>query len=502
MNVFKKNNIVSFIENPGIPLSYYILSFFAFLAIENFLEIFSDTAVVSFRLLPFSHRLFIAQGASIAIHFLHCSLWWIVVALIFPIVFTCITRENIDRTMRAALSFSWIVLITPIVDLILSRGRGINIHYIYPESIADFLRMPQGLTPGENLTAAIALILAFIYCLIKTRKITKAIFGTSLICLGVILAFLLPFLIEQITSVFQIGLESITPILIIRLLVSVILIESLFIFYLKNKGYFLLILKQTGPLKVLHFILIFILGMLLFRSNIGRFILENAGCFLLSLISITLGWAVATIFNNLETQQIPQAIHKTIALGIFSLALLCAISVNFTTLFFVLLGIGVSFVYCLPPLKLKRMPIFSKIFVSFGLLLAVILGWLFAGGEILEFPHIFSLYFLVFWSGCLNLIDLNAVQKNHLKTLPAIFGEKRSKLFISFVFLISYLLIPWLFLEKLLLLPALIFGLTQFYLINRKNYQERYILLTSLLGLIALTIWLNSFRSLFYSPSP
>jgi hypothetical protein len=496
-NLINKKQILAKLEDTSTPLLFYFLNLFAFILIENFLEVFSDPGFVSFKLFPFSHRLAIPASTSIAIHVSHCSLWWFAVVLLFPIVFALITKENIDKTLRVVLSFSWLIILTPIIDLILSQGKGINIHYLSPRKITDLLSIPLELTPGENLTAIIAIILVFSYCFIKTRRIIKALIGTILISLGVLIAFLLPFIIKQLAGIFQIKINRITPVLVTRLLIFAIFTELCLISYLRAKKYFLSVLKSMGLFKTLHFILIFILGMLLFKAHIGRLILENIGSFILSVISILLVWALANIISELNSQEPLNSKHSKVAIGVFLAATASAISINFTTLYFILLAISASIIYLLPPIKLKRFPLISKILISFNLFLLVLLGWLFAGGEILEFPNIFTIFFLVFFTLCMNFMDIKDYitdKKTGLRTLPVEFGEKRAKFLIGFTVLITYIAAPWLFLEKMLLLPALILGLLQFYLINRKNYKETYVFLVYLLSLVAILLWLNFFR--------
>ena len=498
MDLFiKKGRIISAIENTSIPLLYYFLAFFSFIIFENFLEIFSDPGFVSFKLFHFAHQLSILANASIAIHVMHTSLWWIAVILFAPIVFTFITRENIDKTLRAALSFSWLILLTPIADLIGSKGEGFNIHYVSLENIADLLYFPAQLTPGENLTVIAVGILVFSYCFIKTRKIIKAIAGTLLVGLGVLLAFTMPTIMRILAHLFNIGLDSITPVLVTRCLVFAIFIESVLIFGLRNKSGLISILKSMGGFKTLHFILMFVLGILLARAHIGRFILVNIGSFLLTIISFSLIWATANIISSWkETSLLTSSEGKT-AIVLFLTACICALSVNFTTLYFVLVLMSACITYLLAPMSLKRFPFLSKLLISFSLLLLVILGWLFAGGEILGFPQIFSLYFLVFITLCLNFVDLKDYsfdKETGLITLPVELGEERARFLIGFSFVISYIATPWLFLEKMMFFPAAILGLAQFYLINRKKYKEEHVFLTHILSLIALLIWLNFFR--------
>lgn len=496
MKIFNKTGtFLETIENPKIPLLYYFLALFASIITEGFLEIFSDPGFVSFRLFPFIDQRAIIASTSIAIHFLHCSLWWVAVVLIFPLVFSLVTKEQIDKTLRAMLSFSWVMLLTPLTDIIISKGQGLNIHYVSLKKIADILYLPQELTPGENLTAITILVLAFSYCFIKTKKIAKAIAGILLISLAIGLAFLIPFLMRGLSSILKISLESVTPIPVGRVLILVIFFELALIFYLQNKKYFLSILKDMGLFKTLNFILIFVLGMLLFRAHIGRFILENMGSFLLSVAAISLVWAQANVLSRLNSPE--ESLHKKVILGIFSMAVLCAMAVNFTTLLFILLGSSFCVVYLLAPFRLKQFPLISKLLVSFSLIILVMLGWLFAGGEILDFPQVFSMYILVFFSISLNFVDIKdyALDKaSGFKTIPVEMGEKQAKFIIGIAFLVSYLSIPWLFLDRMLFIPALLLGLVQFYLINRKNFREQLVFATYLASLICLLGRLNFFR--------
>jgi hypothetical protein len=420
--------------------------------------------------------------------FFHYYLFWIALVLLVCIILSLSAKEAIDKTIRVVLGFSWIAIITPIVDLIISRGKGINITYVYPKGILDILPIPRGLTPGETLTSAIALILAFSYCKAKSGKILRALLGTVFIYIGVLLSALLPFLIRQTAGLFNIEIKAVTPILISRFLLIIIPVELAVTFYLRNKKQFIKDLKNTGFLKTAQFILIFILGMLLYRNHIERLILENASSFLLTIISIGLIWRMAVVCPR-----------SPAASGwLFLLACVSALSVNFATFYFTLLGAGAVFLYYNPPLKLKRIPFFSKIIVSFEMFLLAMLGWLFAGGEILKFPHIFTLYFLVFFTGCINILGLKAPDADKtegIKTLPVIFGERTSRLLIGSFFLVSFLLIPLLFLEKTLFLPSAAFGLLEFYLIVRKDIHENLILLVYFTGLVSLLTWLNSFRN-------
>jgi len=494
MTIFKNTSgLLPDFDNQEIPILNYILGFLVSIFMYNFLEIFSDPGMVPFRLLPFTNELAVPASASIAIHFLHVGLWWTAIALVIPIVLTLLTKESIGKNLRAVFSFSWIMILIPLTDLIISRGQGIDIHYLYPKKFADLLSIYSQFTPGENLTVPLALCLIAKYCFAITKKISATLATVILISAFIILAGLMPFFMRSLAGYFKIILEGISPIPIIRILTIAIFLELTLIFYLKDRGYFLALLKDTDLFKTLNFVLFFILGILLFRPHIGRFLLENIGSFILSVVSVSLVWVFANAASYINNE--PQnKKHRIAALGVFLLALLCALAVNFTTLYFMLLSSSLCAAYLFAPFKLKRFALFSKMIISLCLLLLVILGWLFAGGEIFDFPQIFSLYILLFMPICLNVMDIKdcSSDKNAgIKTLPAELGEKKAKLLIGLVFLATYLAIPWLFLNKLLFLPSLLFGLMQAYLINHKKFRQEFVFLTHLISLSLLLVWLN-----------
>ncbi len=491
-NVKKPNRLISFIENTDIPLAYYLLTFAGVLLIETFLEIFSDTAVISFKFSGSFHQMGMFTSLGIAISIAHIFLWWVAVFFSIPILLSVITQERIEKTIRATLAFSWLAILTPVTDLIISGGKGIDMHYLqHPKDILHIFNPQLGLTPGENLAFAIVLVLIFLYCVHKTRNIGKAILGAVFFGLISFLASTFPFYMNRTAAFFHINLLSITPIPIIRILVITILAEAIIMLFLWNRKVFSAAFKKTGILRPLHFILLFLLGMVLFNPRCGKLILENFGCFILSLISIFLVWGASTILGflaNPDSAGSAGALRKIAWWALF-FAGFSAATVNFTTFYFVALGSVSAVIYFYYPFRLKRVPLASKIPIAFGMLLCLMLGWLFCGGEILDFPKTLLLYFLVFITACLNFLDLKNASEDKAG------GKRRAGFIIGVIFLLTYLMLPGVLLTKVIFLPTLVLGITQFIAINRKNYQEKQVLVVSLLTLSYLVIWLGWFNS-------
>ncbi len=391
-NLFKINKILPHIENPKTPLLFYALSFLSVIILENFLEIFSDTAQVTFRLLPYNKLVYALAGINIAISFTHTTLWWIAVALFFPLVFSYITKEETPKILRAVFAFSFIAILTPAADLILSKGKGFDIHYFSPTAPIDFFLFYKALTPGEILTCACALILSFCYCYFKTKNLFKTLEGVFLIYAGMFLSFTLPYLIKHSAAFIGTAAKNLNPLIVARLLFIIIFFELSALFYSTDKKIFKGTFKAAGAPRILSSILLLAFGIFLFSAYPLNVILENMGCFLLTSISFTL---VLIFTGALRGGLLNEPRHLKISIFCLALAGLAAALVNVTTFYFLLLIAGSSVFCYLAPFQLKNIPALYNIVKSFNLLLVIILGWLFAGGEIMEFPHILIIYFII-----------------------------------------------------------------------------------------------------------
>lgn len=497
--ISRLENIISRLEDQKTPFSYYLLIFISSLTLRNFLEIFSDNAKVPFRLFSETSGIFFAAGYSIFISFAHYYVFWIFTFLALAIFFSLLTKTNIISVLKTLFSFSLIITITPLFDLLITRGRGLEIAYAHPKSILELLPLPKIVTPGMFITALTAALLTLVYCRIKTTKWTRGLWGV------LILYSLLTFL-----SALPVVIKANHPLQIIRALMIAIFFELIFILFLVNKLYLRAVYRDLRWLRVIHYASMFFFGILISRHPLVKSIYANLNCFLLTVIAFLLSWVGAMMLNDAEDYEIDLLSnqHRALASNIFSkkdlmhcsfwlflAAGIFALCVSFPTAFFTALIIGNSCLYSLPPLRLKRVPIFSKLFISFSSLALAMLGYLFAGGEILRFPQVITWYFLIFVTMAMNLIDLKDVEgdmRAGIKTLPAIFGIRKAKIITGIFLFVAYFTLALALLDLRILLPAAALGIIQFILINRKVFRERWVLLAHLAGIIALFSYLNS----------
>ncbi|RLA63968.1 MAG: hypothetical protein DRQ89_05010, partial [Epsilonproteobacteria bacterium] len=182
-------------------------------------------------------------------------------------------------------------------------------------------------------------------------------------------------------------------------------------------------------------------------------------------------------------------------IGILSLAfsLIYAANVNFQTFYCILIFIGNYYLYSMPPMRLKRVPVISKLFISINSLLMVILGKFTLTGKFGISPDL-AIYFLLCITLVINFIDLKDVEgdkKAGINTIPTLLGLKMGKRVIGFFFIISYVLIYPILKKRLELagwdiIPFLICGLIAYFLINRKKYSEKPVFLFYLSSIVFL----------------
>jgi 4-hydroxybenzoate polyprenyltransferase len=148
----------------------------------------------------------------------------------------------------------------------------------------------------------------------------------------------------------------------------------------------------------------------------------------------------------------------------------------------------------MPPIRFKRVTFFSKLTISINSLLLLYSGiYLINESHVTEIPIGLILYFLILLTAAINFIDIKDYRGDkhaNIKTLPVILGLKKSKFIIGLFFFISSLGIYFLLNETLLIIPLLILGMFQFFLINRTKYNEKHILITNNISLVLLIIYL------------
>lgn len=497
IHIFRK--LIAALENPKIPFGNYILTFVFIMTLRNFLEMFSDNEEISFEL------------------FAHYSLSYTCLAMALMVLFYFATREPIHNIARMILVSFMVLVLAPTLDLIISLGKGYNMSYMLPGIHENLLYRfftffgpfdKFGVSPGIRIEIALVLVASGIYFYIKTENILRSIFFSFLTYCLFFLYGIMPYAARFFLNVC--GLEYTYSALLMRnvyLLLILILVAILYALYRRN--YFIEILKDLRYLRILHYIVMFVFGIVLARE---AFVLTEETLFYLIFTSASIVFAglFSLITNNLidydidkisntsrpsVSKSIPTGHYMKLAWIAFIMAIIYSLAVSFTTMFLILLSIAVYYFYSMPPLRLKRVLFFSKMLIALNSLVLLIAGFLFMGGK-LQVPMELMLFILIGFTAVINFIDIKDFEGDKqagIKTLPTIMGLKKSKLLIALFFAIIYPCSYFILKEKILLFPAIITGCILFFLIIRKKYDERPVFLVYLSSIILLILYLINF---------
>ena len=495
-------NIINSLENSKVPFIYFILTFIFVVSLRNFIETFSDTdtSQISFA------------------EFFHYDISYIALAMVIIILLYFFIKKDVLKITKIVLTSFLILLIVPIIDLIWSFGKGLNMAYILPgyhsnliirffTFFGNFSKL--GITPGIKIEVALVLVGSFIYFYVSNHNLFKSLFYTLVTYTTIFFYLAAPFLVKGLLEIFGLTYKY-SDSLMTNFFLLVILFAGIFIAYILNKRYFKLIIRDIRPFRLLHFELMFLLGFIIGLNKFGTFVLDSANIFSFIFIpaGIAFAWLYSVITNNivdydidkisnnnrpLIKSKINKIAYYKLSWIILFIALFYPLMVSFKAFFMVLLFVGNYFLYSMPPLRLKRIPLFSKMIIAFNSLILVMLGFIISTGKLEEFPAILIAFFLIFFTIAINFIDIKDYEgdkKAGIKTLPVILGLKKSKFIIGIFFLLTYLAVYFL-INNLYLIPVLfIFGITEFLLISRKNYNEKPVFFVYLLTLFLVIIYL------------
>lgn len=496
---------VSNFENKSTPLSWYVLTFFAAVSMRNMLEIFSTKCPVG----------------NLQHVFYHYYISWILLALGIILLLQIMTGEKGDTAARIVLPLFLILLMAPAIDLMISGGKGFKIDYLYSKDdlITCFFTFfgplgEKGVSIGMRIEISIVLIITFAYCRLKRLSRLKSLATSFLLYCLIFLWGASPWFLLQYYKLLNIysaikaynsySVSNHNSFFLVWIFIAIIWILW------RSKPHLVKILAgNIRPYRIAHYLLMIIIGLVVGRFDVRQLV---AGSWIFHLLFMTISLVLACVFsiitNDIQDLEIDRVTNKRRPLvrGVidqatyskaawFALGLMVVYShaVNFSTMFFFLVFVANYYVYSMPPLKLKRITFFSKLVISSNSLLMMLTGYLFTGKDLYSFPLILALYVLGAFTPAVNFIDLKDYEgdrKAGIKTLPVVMGLKPAKRLIGVFFVFAHLGTYVVIKNVMAIAPLALLGVFQFYLINREDYQERYVFIIHLASLVFLAGYL------------
>lgn len=499
----KIGGVIENLENEKTPLLYYIGSLFFILILRNLLEVFSYKQ-------PFSLEAFA-----------HYNLSFVFLILVLVIIFHFATEGRINKIARAILSFSPVILIAPVVDLLTYGYRGYQITYFLPAEHGNlvwrlftfFGRFTEkGISLGIKIEVLVVLLLSFGYFLWKNRNIAKSLFFTFLTYIAFFSYFSTAYILKFFLN--SAGMSYTTSDLVFAKLFLILIFVVVWpMSYLAGKKYLVETIKDVRPFRLGHFLLMLIFGLAVgVAQGTGNFSVKIFFDLAFIMIALFFAWLFSVFVNNISDLKIdaitnrerplvagsvPEKKYKVLALLFLLLAVVYSLGGGAKSLIFTVIFMGNYFLYSMPPLRLKKIPMVSKLPISVNSLLLVVLGYSLVASSF-TIPFIITVFFLTLFTLACNFIDLKDYEgdkKEEVKTLPVLFGLKRAKILIGTFFALAvfsgYFIVGNIIslsqIGVLVLSAALaVIGFIQFYLINRKEYDERPVFVLYLVTILTL----------------
>jgi len=511
--------IIDFLENSPLTFRTWLLSFSALMVVRILIENIIFNSLKDQRLV-----------ATVSF-FSHIFLFFLLLYLILLIFLRFITKEKVKKIANILLWGYWIMLLPPILDAIIFKGKDVWSFYYFgglKELGLGFLtffgsNLSVGITLGSRIMIISALLALIIYVSIKTKSVGKVIF--SAFCLYLIFFIFGSF--PSFVAIFERILEG-QNILTINSLdvasiflvpadffslagqsakVSIVyrtnLVYGIFVFvflvvwqFFNNKEKFWALAKNVRYPQM-----IFNGGLLLLGVGLGWFYYPenfNLGFFeVLILINLVLvvfsSWFFSVFpndFNDLEIDKITNADrplvrkifsseeYKNYALIFLVFSLLVSAVINIKIFLLVACYHFLTYLYSCYPFRIKRFIGVASFLSSFASMLFLVCGFiLISDNQSLEkFPFQVGLLLFLGFMVMIPLKDIKDMEgdkKNGVFTLPVLLGVKNARLVLSVVLFFTYFFSIYILNEKKLFLPALIFGSASFWLVSNDKIPAR-----------------------------
>ncbi len=495
--------LVDYLENGPTPISYFVLSFLSILILRTFWE----------------HTLLVMEPVlKVTDDIPHYLLFYTSLALTLTLITSKVAQVEIGKAARIVMTGFVVLWIVPFYDR-LSHGRDLySVAYIFPEQGQILMRFltffgpleDMGVTPGMRLEVFIVMVVWGFYIYLKTNKLGRAF-------LGAILAYITIF-VYIITPVWLIPIMNFTgltyqfsPRLIIDLFLLLSMIQFLLVSYIASPGVFKTLIKDIRCTRLLHYQLFLVLGFVMgLKTSLSPIFTEQWIVFRAIELMLALGfaWIFSVIMNNIVDQKIDRVsnpsrplisgnisveLYRRIGWGMLIAAILFAIAVDQETLLLIAAFLASYFLYSMPPFRMKRIPIISKVSIGFNSLLAFMLGHMFIGHNI-NISLGIIIFFLIFSSLTANLIDLKDYSGDlqaGIRTLPVLCGMAQAQKVVGASFFISYLIAAYAFKVPELKWLFLAVGVLQAVLINRKPYNEKPVMVLHITVIAFLIIYIS-----------
>jgi 4-hydroxybenzoate polyprenyltransferase len=510
------NKIVNMLESTPLDIPKWFVSFGAIIFIRLLLENL---------LLGYEGKTISSMIGS----FLHTLTFFAFSFLVITVVFCQYLKISFQTVARVFLWGQWIILLPPVVDAAIFRGKTFYSFYIFDSYQGILQRFfllfgnePDfGITYGTRLEVVLVSLLVAFYVFVKTKKITKALGGLFIAYLVLFLLGCFPAIISPFLSgnfyfdavslaklyfspyrVFGVGNVDMFSALHFRM--SLLYILGIFlllngVLWMKDKLLWKALFRNIRFPQMSFNGGLLVIGMLLGayyypqNVNLSTFSFLSAVVLLLAVFS---AWFFSVFINDIVDQKIDLVTNSSrplvkniftlkqywdYSLIFFILSLTAALIVSVPHFLIVVCYHFLTTVYSYPPFRLKRFLGVASIISSFSSLLILLMGFILMSDQqgLADFPwRIYWALFVcyIFIIPLKDLKDIEGDRGDGVFTLAVMLGETKTRLVIAIFVLCAYFVSVFVLYERALFLPAFVFGSLNYWIITNKKINNKNIL--------------------------
>ncbi len=413
------------------------------------------------------------SGFFLFYEFTHNFLFFLIAYIIFLVAFQKILKVKFSKFSNILLFGFLIMLTPPIIDNIISQGKGFWSFYKF-DSITGLIQRyftffgdkPEiGITYGVRAEVAVVTILMLIYSYIKfeskSKKLISAIKAISVAIASYTILFILGTFPSYVTiainglskgflkikdfdvaqmfltpvSIFSREISEITSVfnfkmsLVYVLLLTLIILWVLFIY---QKAKFLAFLSNIRPPQIFYHAGLLALGTGLglasqHISSTGFINLFNILCFLILIESVILAWLASVVINDLADKKIDQKTNPArpliqnffsdkdyAILGgvLFFFSILFSSIVNFKIALLLVVYQAIAWMYSVGPFRFKRFAFVSTFISAIASLMILFSGYIFVSPEqnLAGIPHSVIILLLIGYTFAIPMKDFKDIE--------------------------------------------------------------------------------------------
>jgi len=150
------------------------------------------------------------------------------------------------------------------------------------------------------------------------------------------------------------------------------------------------------------------------------------------------------------------------------------------------------YIYSVPPVRFKRVPVLSKLVIGFNSFMLVFLGFILIQ-DLKYFPHALGWIYFAGLTLAANFIDLKDIAGDRaagMLTLPILLGERSAKILIGLSLFLMSLSFYFVFAVPLPWYCYFISGVFYIYLVNKQHYHDWQVMLLSDVNFAIMIIYL------------